>query len=218
MPYIYKISNTVNDKLYIGKTNLTVEKRWHEHCKDYTRFINRPLYAAMRKYGIDKFQIETIEEVANDTEACNREIYWIAFYNSYHYGYNATYGGDGKQLYDPCLIWTLWENGYSVKQITNLVGCCQDTVSSCLNMYDVNITERHKRGIQNISKIVFMLDKNTNKELKVFESTRAAARYLIKTYGLNPKNEGGYSTHISEVCNNKRKTCQGFGWRYGGVV
>lgn len=218
MPYIYKITNTVNNKVYIGKTNFSVEKRWQEHCEDYTRFNNRPLYAAMRKYGINKFQVETIEEVENDEQACNREIYWIAFYNSYHYGYNATYGGDGKQLYDPRQIWSLWEQGYSIKQIVKLVDCCRDTVSACLDMYDIDTQERYKRGRQALCRMVFMLDKNTHEELKVFESTRAAARYLITTYGLNPKNEGGYSTHISEVCNNKRKTCQGFGWRYGGVV
>ena len=218
MPYIYKVTNQLNDKVYIGKTSFSVEKRWQEHCDDYTRFSNRPLYAAMRKYGINNFKVETIEEVENDEVACEREIYWIAYYNSYHYGYNATYGGDGKQLYNPNLIWELWLKGCSIKQISNIIGCCTDTVSKCLDMFDVSIQERYKQAIKTYSKTVYMLDKNTNEILKVFESTRAAARYLIETFGLNPKNEGGYSTHISEVCNNKRKTCQGFKWCYGAVV
>ena len=37
MPYIYKIINNINGKIYIGKTNFTVEKRWKEHCKDFKK-------------------------------------------------------------------------------------------------------------------------------------------------------------------------------------
>ena len=54
MSYIYKIINDINDKVYIGKTNFSLEKRFREHCQDAFRDRNekRPLYAAMRKYGI----------------------------------------------------------------------------------------------------------------------------------------------------------------------
>ena len=60
MPYIYKITNTINNKVYIGKTVASIEERWKEHCHDYKRHRceKRPLYAAMRKYGVEHFQIE----------------------------------------------------------------------------------------------------------------------------------------------------------------
>ena len=63
MAYIYKIINDVNDKIYIGKTECSIEKRFKEHCKDAFKERNekRPLYAAMKKYGIDHFHIEEIE-------------------------------------------------------------------------------------------------------------------------------------------------------------
>jgi len=52
----------------------------------------------MRKYGIEHFHIELIEETDNPEE---REIYWIKQYNSYgSAGYNATLGGDGKKYID----------------------------------------------------------------------------------------------------------------------
>jgi hypothetical protein len=51
----------------------------------------------MRKYGIEHFYIELIEETNNPEE---REIYWIEYYKAYKNGYNATRGGDGKYLYD----------------------------------------------------------------------------------------------------------------------
>lgn len=54
MAYIYKITNKVNNKCYIGKTLKTIEERWIEHCRDYLRRDEekRPLYSAMKKYGI----------------------------------------------------------------------------------------------------------------------------------------------------------------------
>ena len=64
MGFIYKITNDVNGKVYIGKTLNTVVSRWKEHChdKDRRNMENRPLYRAMNKYGLEHFSIETIEE------------------------------------------------------------------------------------------------------------------------------------------------------------
>lgn len=56
-------------------------------CKD------RPLYQAMKEYGIENFSVETLEETENPEE---REKYWIEYFSSFKNGYNATIGGDGK--------------------------------------------------------------------------------------------------------------------------
>ena len=99
---IYIIRNDINDKVYIGKTTLpTIDARFKEHCKDAFRERNekRPLYSAMRKYGIEHFTISLIEE-CQVKDDCEREIYWIQQYNSYKNGYNATFGGDGKHYLD----------------------------------------------------------------------------------------------------------------------
>ena len=76
MAYIYQIINDINQKIYIGKTEFSIEKRFKEHCYDAFRANNekRPLYSAMRKYGVEHFHIELIEETDNPEE---REIYWI---------------------------------------------------------------------------------------------------------------------------------------------
>lgn len=98
MGYIYKISNSINDKVYIGQTLYPIEKRWQEHCNACKRkqLQHRPLYSAMQKYGIKNFHIELLEECDNDL-LDSKEQYWIAYYNSYNKGYNATIGGDGKR-------------------------------------------------------------------------------------------------------------------------
>ena len=63
--YIYKITNTINQKSYIGKTINSIAERWKEHKKDSKRSYckDRPLYRAMNKYGIENFTIEQVEEV-----------------------------------------------------------------------------------------------------------------------------------------------------------
>ena len=65
MAAIYCITNDVNNKQYVGKTLFTIEKRFNEHINDSKRdrCESRPLYSAMRKYGIEHFSIKLLEEV-----------------------------------------------------------------------------------------------------------------------------------------------------------
>ena len=96
MGYIYKITNDINNKIYIGKTTRTLEVRFKEHCNN-TSGCKSILYNAICKYGKEHFIIEKIEECEED-KLNERERYWIQYYNSYEQGYNLTTGGDGKSL------------------------------------------------------------------------------------------------------------------------
>ena len=88
-------------------------------------------------------------------------------------------------------------------------------------LFNISVEERKERGfqksIQTNSKQILMISKDTDEILKIFSSSREAARFLIKEQNLNPNNIGGYSGHIIEVCKGKRKTCQGYKWKYSGV-
>ena len=102
MGYIYKITNIINGKVYIGKTEFTIKRRFKQHCEDCKKErLNevRPLYRAMKKYGVDNFISEEIEQCDNSI-LCDREKYWIQYYDSYKHGYNATIGGDGTPRID----------------------------------------------------------------------------------------------------------------------
>ena len=59
MAYIYQIINDINDKIYVGKTEFSIEKRFKEHCRDAfkERSEKRPLYSAMRKYGVEPMKL-----------------------------------------------------------------------------------------------------------------------------------------------------------------
>lgn len=85
--YVYKITNDINDKIYIGQTTESLKQRFNRHC-GYQLNDNTHLHRAMKKYGIQHFSIELVEEVDNQKKLDEREFYWINFYNSVENGYN----------------------------------------------------------------------------------------------------------------------------------
>lgn len=102
--FIYKIVNKVNGKIYIGKTISTVEKRFKGHIKAYNRWISggcksrTGLYRAFLKYGIDNFEVFTIDQAETEEELNEKEIFWINSLNSRDrtVGYNIAEGGKGS--------------------------------------------------------------------------------------------------------------------------
>lgn len=98
---IYKITNTVNNKCYIGQSK-NLMTRIRKHIKTLINGTNRNehLQNAYNTYGTGNFTIEIIEECLTE-ELDEREIYWIDFYRSYdrEYGYNKTRGGIGGNSY-----------------------------------------------------------------------------------------------------------------------
>lgn len=97
MAYLYKITNLKNNKCYIGWTGRTVLDRWQRHKDDALKYRdNRKFYNAIRKYGTDCWQVETLLEVSSIEEAKIKEIELIEQFDSYQQGYNATKGGDGN--------------------------------------------------------------------------------------------------------------------------
>ena len=102
MGLIYKITNCVNQKVYIGKTIRSLDIRWKEHLKDMTnpQKNNNKLYRAMNKYGIKNFTIEVLEDNIEDDLLNAKEQEYIQLFNSYYKGYNCTFGGDGESTVD----------------------------------------------------------------------------------------------------------------------
>lgn len=89
--YIYKITNKINSKVYIGQTIRPIEQRFHRHINDaMNNIIDTHFARAIRKYGPDNFYIELIDTANNQEELIKKEQYWINFYNSTNVGYNET--------------------------------------------------------------------------------------------------------------------------------
>lgn len=214
MPYIYKITNQINGKAYIGKTMKTISERWNEHCQDYSRphCEKRPLYRAMLKYGVQNFSIEQIEECsANDLN--NRERYWIEYFKTFKEGYNATLGGDGRAYIDYDLVVANYQQLHNIEAVAKLMNIHRDSVTNILHTYKIPIKSSQEINREQNGKIVQMFDKKTGQFLRSFTNTMDAARWLI---------ENNYSHcklttiryHIAEVCTNKRKSAAGFIWKY----
>ena len=208
--YIYKITNLINQKAYIGKTVGSIEKRWQEHKRDCKRFSDRPLYRALNKYGIDNFKVELVEEV-DIKDLSEREIYWIGYYHTYTEGYNATLGGDGKILYDYDLIAELIRNQYSTQEIIQMVGCCAEVVQLVARKNNLSIAKKLKDCMHNKQPIE-QYDKQGN-YLRSFDSIREACRWLEENNYVSG-HLNGVTSHISDVCKGKRKSAYKFVWKY----
>jgi len=65
--FIYKITNLINNKVYIGYNKSDSDRRWSDHKRDYLkeRFSEKLLYRAMNKHNIDNFFYERIETCVN---------------------------------------------------------------------------------------------------------------------------------------------------------
>ena len=99
MGEIYKITNTINNKIYVGQTTRTAAIRWKEHQKNIQALKHRlPLYKALDKYGVDNFVVEVLE-ICEDNQLNEKEVYWIKKLESFgEKGYNCTVGGQGNTI------------------------------------------------------------------------------------------------------------------------
>lgn len=213
--FIYKITNNINGKCYIGKTLGSIEKRWKEHQYDSTRrkLEVRPLYRAFNKYGIENFSIEQIEECDVDILS-EREIYWINYYNSYHYGYNATFGGDGKQLFDYNEILEELKKTPYLTEVARKIGCCVDTVR--IIAHKNNIKVENKGSKQNVAPPKAVYQYSLDGEfIQEFSSTMDAGRWLVSQGKAKAETS---RTHISEVCRGLRSTAYGYKWKYADSI
>lgn len=131
-------------------------------------------------------------------------MYWIEYYNSFRYGYNATRGGDGKSYVDYDLICQLYKDDNTMTKIKQMTGHDFDTISKALKNNNIPTKSAAEMLVEMKRKSVAMIDKDTDEVLQVFMSMTDAAQWL----GINKDG------HISQVCKGKRKTAYGYKWQY----
>ena len=199
MGYIYKITNILNDKVYIGQTIKTVEKRFQQHKNNSNKeyFSQIILYKAFNKYGIENFICEQLEEVPNEL-LDEREKYWINFYDSYFNGYNSTLGGRANPLYDWDVddIIEKYQELKSARKVAQLLNCDHSSIDRILNSHGV----KRFTSAQQQSKPLVIIDKEQN--TFEFETTTDAAKWLIEkkyTKMINP------TIVRQEICDRIRK-------------
>ena len=96
---IYKITNNINNKIYIGLTTCSLSYRWSKHLTESKNINNnKHLYKAIRKYGSENFSIEQIDSTDNFKKLGQLEREYIKKYDSQNpnKGYNLTAGGESN--------------------------------------------------------------------------------------------------------------------------
>ena len=137
---IYKITNNINNKVYIGLTTCSLEYRWSRHLTEGKNVNNKKhLYQAMRKYGLENFSIEQIDSTEDFKELGKLERKYIKKYDSQNpdKGYNLTAGGESNQ----------WDANPSAKltydeivQIREIYAMCELRCEECWKLYEDKIS------------------------------------------------------------------------------
>ena len=199
MGCIYKITNLINNKIYIGQTSQTAAARWSSHKKNFKQLRDdMAIHKAMFKYGEDNFSFEIIEECENALLA-DRECYWIAHYNSYKDGYNSTIGGEGAPKHDYKDFLEEWNNGATLEEIGIITGADRHTIAKGLETFGVTSLETKTRAM---GKRVQQYSLN-GEFIAEFDSASAAAR----SFDTTPSN-------IIHCCNHSHSSAYNYIWKY----
>lgn len=138
---IYIIKNTVNDKVYVGQTKVSLKLRFQNHLSAARNGKDYIIGKAIRKYGEDKFYIELLEECTVE-ELNEREKYWIAFFNSTdnRFGYNISTGGNvirtTKEL-DKDIVIELFNSGIPAFKIAKILHTGVPNVTNLLKSLNI---------------------------------------------------------------------------------
>lgn len=138
---IYIIRNSVNDKVYIGKTVKSIKRRFNEHKSDARCKALSKIHIAMKDIGVENFSIAELE-VVDTQELSAKERFYIALYNSFERGYNSTCGGEAGEKVSKSIregIYDLHRDGVSNNQIAQYYSLNRATVRWILAENGVNI-------------------------------------------------------------------------------
>ena len=142
--FIYKITNTINGKSYIGQTIQNVKERFYQHCatKCSKAVSNMAIHRAIKKYGKSNFTVEVIEEI-DSANLNDRERYWIKYYNSYNNGYNSTKGGqDGCKPFKGLDVESIikeYNTGKSLRTLGTIFKVDKQTIKDLLIRHNVEL-------------------------------------------------------------------------------
>lgn len=208
MGVIYKVTNLINGKVYIGQT-IDFQRRKRKHLSDARKNDVKDtsiFHRAIRKYGEDSFSWEIIEEVSSE-QLDDREKYWIQFFESYieyNKGYNMTLGGDNAEG----LVKWIKENPDKARQ---------NALNSLIKAQKINrenpeqtrerLKKARKRSNEVVSKKVLCVEQQIT-----FNSISDAERWSMSSK--NPNGKKASHQHISKVCKGARHTAGGYHWKY----
>ncbi len=212
--YIYKATNKINGKSYIGQTINYKNRLWqHRRCyeKEDCKF-----HDAIKEFGFDNFEWEVIETCERKEEADNLERKYIELFDSYRNGYNENKGSVGGHNAKSIVCLNL--NGDFIKRYdsaadaekdgfnnVNVLLCCKNKLKTCKNHlfmfeedYDANGAREYIKPASTSRKKVVQCDLEGNLIAR-YDSVQEAS-----------EKSGANRTTISGVLSKTYKSANGF--------
>lgn len=229
--YIYSITNEINGKTYIGKTNDLV-RRWKEHCYGCggTAILNK----AFKKYGLENFVFEIVAQIPfQSTKELNDvlnqlEVYYIELYNTFKDGYNATIGGEGTSYYHHSsetkrkisqsqIGKKLTEEHKEKCRIANLgrhhTESAKAAIKKALLNRDSSIYEKAADKMRGVKRDHEMIMRGAVKRRKPVLQYDLQGNFVKEWEGVCCI-KGFKSTNIGACCKGKLLSSQGYIWKY----
>ena len=195
---IYKITNKINGKIYIGQTIGSLSARWHKHCRTNSKCM--ALKNAIQKYGKENFTIKLISHCESLNLANHREEYYIKIMKSLNpMGYNILLGGNNRVLSENTknkISKTLKGRKQTVVHKKNHLKGIQKRFRE--NKPHPNSINALQKNCEKWKKPVICLENN-----RIFKSVSEAARYINSN-----------SSNVSKQINGKFSHVKGFHFEY----
>ena len=202
-------------KSYIGQTVQSEQVRWKQHCQDAFH-ESSPLYKtalskAIRKYGKDNFSVIILKDNIPKEELNQHEEYYIKLYNTYEKGYNSSFGGEGGgQKYDYSVFISLWNEGKTLTEISQLNNCALNTTNRILKSYgitDNQLKERFQEGIRlfkeserNVLKERYEQGESISEIARSYNTSYTAVRNALKNTNVEMRPaQGKESRSIAQI-------------------
>lgn len=234
---IYRATNKINGKVYIGQTVRSLAERiyYHYYRADNeleitkTHFIN-----AIRKYGKDNFEWEEIDSAENQAELNEKEQYWIEFYNSVENGYNIQAGGHNQNTEKFALacgsipFFAYRVNGEFLGEFLSQRAFCRE-----FNLNDAHISKLLNNEYNSCNGIIAIKKDLFSQELLQEKLSKAKQSFrLFKAKNLQTNEEFGpfesikecreilqlKNNHIGEVLKGKRKSQEGYTFYFIDII
>lgn len=204
MMYIYKITNKLNGKVYIGQTVRSVKERYKEHCRKSTTVIDK----AIKGVGKENFTVETIAQTDSIEELNELEKYYIKHFDSINpqKGYNQCEGGENSLGYhhreETKELMRKRKEGMYFSRDNPFYGKHHSKEQREKWSKERKGREISQEWRNNLSKSHYKKVMNVTTG-EIFESVTKASESV-----------GAPATHITRVCKGKRKHCRGYEWQY----
>ena len=217
MPYgiIYKVTNSVNSKVYIGQTVNSLAKRKEKHLRDAKSNIDGSIvfYNALKKYRLSNFQWDIIDSAETKEELNKKEIQWIKKLKSHirsGCGYNMTIGGEGSNGFK--------HSEKSKRKMSEVHKGFKHTEESkrkmSQNRSGIKRTPEMRKRDSEIRMGLGANEKNPRARAVVKLSKEGGFLERFPTAKQGAESVNGKRSAISNCCNGESKTSYGFKWMF----